>query len=718
MVKTWSMVHEERIASEMQRLKKKYFGNRSLEMAIPTPVLPMYQGLSGEEVVEAEEDFYYKWKFHVFGLTGEERWACLRTLAKDKVRGSYAGKGPLNLYQLFGGGGYRRCGGGSGGASNGENCNDGKVILSKRYKASDMENGNDASVLELRTVRARNNKCQPHEREKINSSSSSPNNRFVTKNLENTQRERRKIRGINQKLSKDNKWLKRAKGSGSRRWEYSSVVRGKLDSTADSHLHTEAGRTWNDNIIWVKGNCLQRDDDKLLDLQFRSVKKMERKESLLDEVTKETELQLVLRELGLSRKKRVESRSKKVVKAKSTRSMPGVDGGKRQTSGEEVRAKTPRSGSSAQPNLTTSKITQKFLKKQMKKALPASGTTVSGEVAQGLRRRVEPLGGSGEKVAEGRYASVDDLKEVNERARLMILHGKEDTSQVVARPVKGIWLSIEEQESGLKKEKIELEKNLAQAKADALKEVMQLKAVHAVAIGQLQVEAKANFGEIAVEHDKLGRHLMMKGYSQEEVDAIKADTYAEEEEEEAKVLGVVDGLDGVSPQTVLDNQGDDVELPEGGSEKVVREISLRINDLESRLSRERVTSKALLSAQAELISKVCTLYAERIFMKCSSDNGLQTFNQKVELDVSLVREDHTLVCNQEFVEQFDRMKEANENREDQYVEDKDSEIKKGLEDLSAATERAENHQRQVDALAVMGKQADMAQCRILALERT
>ncbi|KAF6164709.1 hypothetical protein GIB67_040961 [Kingdonia uniflora] len=167
--------------------------------------------------------------------------------------------------------------------------------------------------------------------------------------------------------------------------------------------------------------------------------------------------------------------------------------------------------------------------------------------------RVEPLGGSREKVAEVRSVLVDDLKEVEERAKLAILQGKEDTSQM------------------------------------------------------------------------------------EEVDAIKADTYAKEEEEEARLLEVVNGLDGVLPQTVLDNQGDDVELLEDGSEKVVKEKSFRINDLESILSKEIETSKALLFAQAEL-----------------------------------------------------------------KVQEKDSWIKKGLEDLSEVTEHAENLQRQVDALAAKG----------------
>ncbi|KAF6150528.1 hypothetical protein GIB67_030329 [Kingdonia uniflora] len=237
---------------------------------------------------------------------------------------------------------------------------------------------------------------------------------------------------------------------------------------------------------------------------YSSVKStVERKKSLLDEVAEEeTELELVMGELNLSRNKRVESRPKKVVKAQSIRSMTGVDEGKRKISREEVLAKTPGSRSSAQPSLTTSKIAQRFLKGQIKKASPASGTTV-------------------------------------------------------ARLVKEIWLGIEEQESELKKAKSELEKNLARAKMEALKEIRQLKAVH------------------------------------EEVNVIKADTYVEEEEEEADVLQVRDGLDGVSPQTVLDNQGDDVELPEGGSEKALErtEELCRFDLNRYRIDQERIRQK-------------------------------------------------------------------------------------------------------------------------------
>ncbi|KAF6142803.1 hypothetical protein GIB67_002667, partial [Kingdonia uniflora] len=135
------------------------------------------------------------------------------------------------------------------------------------------------------------------------------------------------------------------------------------------------------------------------------------------------------------------------------------------------------------------------------------------------------------------------------------------------RLIKGIWLGIEEEKSELKKINVELEKELARSRTDALKEVRQLKASHAVAIGQLQLEFKANLDEVVKERDRLGRHLMLKGYSEEEVDAIKADTYVEEEdEEEVKAVGIVDCLDGVSRQMVLTIKG----MTSSSSKVVVR----------------------------------------------------------------------------------------------------------------------------------------------------
>ncbi|KAF6151401.1 hypothetical protein GIB67_005125 [Kingdonia uniflora] len=74
---------------------------------------------------------------------------------------------------------------------------------------------------------------------------------------------------------------------------------GQLVSYSPGLMLSENLSNMNDSIIWAKGNCLQRDDDELLDRRFRSVKQsvksiVEREKSLLDEVAEEeTELELV-----------------------------------------------------------------------------------------------------------------------------------------------------------------------------------------------------------------------------------------------------------------------------------------------------------------------------------------------------------------------------------------------------------------------------------------
>ncbi|KAF6162751.1 hypothetical protein GIB67_029020 [Kingdonia uniflora] len=385
--------------------------------------------------------------------------------------------------------------------------------------------------------------------------------------------------------------LKRENYYGSRRWLYNNVVREKLDATADSYSDTEGfpgqllsyppgsnafrefckakaavGGKWGNYVEFVgrqfRGYMVaegekyfylevekrDRGIDESISLEYfddegdyeynwgmscsieqeyvGGVKSnVERKESLLDKVAEEeTKLKLVLKGLSLSRKKMVDSRSNKV---QSTRSMTSVDEGKRQLSGKEAQnnfSKTLGTGSSAQSNpVKPNKVALEYPKKWMLKALPASGTSGSGEVVKDKRRRVEPFGESGEKVEEGRSAMVDDLKEVEEWTRLVVLYGEEDASKMVAHLAKGIWLGIEEEK------------------------IRQLRASHAVAIGQLEVETMANFDEMVEECDRLRHYLMLKGYFEDEVDAIKADTYAEEEdEEEAEAVGIVDDLDGIS----------------------------------------------------------------------------------------------------------------------------------------------------------------------------
>ncbi|KAF6145145.1 hypothetical protein GIB67_020336 [Kingdonia uniflora] len=184
-----------------------------------------------------------------------------------------------------------------------------------------------------------------------------------------------------------------------------------------------------------------------------------------------------------------------------------------------------------------------------------SRTTVSGEAVK--KRRIEPSERSGMKVVEDRPIIEDNSKEVE-----------------VARLMKGICLEVEEERAELKRKKVELERNAARLKIDLLKErkrVEDLKASQVVEINNPHAKARKFLEEVIAERDRLGLHLVSKGYSEDEMDAIRADTYVEDEEEEViedVAVGVVAGLDGVFPQTVRDNQGDDNERREGENEKV------------------------------------------------------------------------------------------------------------------------------------------------------
>ncbi|KAF6138582.1 hypothetical protein GIB67_032476, partial [Kingdonia uniflora] len=147
--------------------------------------------------------------------------------------------------------------------------------------------------------------------------------------------------------------------------------------------------------------------------------------------------------------------------------------------------------------------------------------------------------------------SADGWKEVEEKTRLAALHGMEEMSIMAARLMKGICLGVEEERAELKRKKVDLERNEARLKSDLSKEWKRLEALkvsQVVEINKLQGEARVDLKEAIAERDRLEHYLISKGYSEDEVDAIRADTYVEEdegEETEDVAVGVTDGLDGV-----------------------------------------------------------------------------------------------------------------------------------------------------------------------------
>ncbi|KAF6163482.1 hypothetical protein GIB67_029331, partial [Kingdonia uniflora] len=140
-----------------------------------------------------------------------------------------------------------------------------------------------------------------------------------------------------------------------------------------------------------------------------------------------------------------------------------------------------------------------------------------------------------------------------------------ELSKMAARLLKGICLGIEEGKGELKNGKVELKKKVARLKSDMVLE------------GKRLDVAKAG----------------QEGYSKAEVKAIMDGTYVKEDEVEKNIPGVVGGLDGVSPRTELENQGED-------NEKELKEMCLRITELDNELAKEKDASASLLTSQVEL----------------------------------------------------------------------------------------------------------------------
>ncbi|KAF6146239.1 hypothetical protein GIB67_011711 [Kingdonia uniflora] len=207
----------------------------------------------------------------------------------------------------------------------------------------------------------------------------------------------------------------------------------------------------------------------------------------------------------------------------------------------------------------------------MLKCPSTSGTTLSGVDMK--KRKVEPSGMSGVKAT---YL------------------------------MKGICLGVEEERDELKKKKVELKRSVARLKIDLLKEgkwMEALKVLQVVEMNNLHAKARSNLEEVVAERDRLGCHLISKRYSEDEVDTIKANNYVEDEENEEiedVTVGIVDSFDGVSPQSVRENQGDDNKCLVGETEKELVDIHLRIKDLEVQLAKKRDALASLLSLQTEL----------------------------------------------------------------------------------------------------------------------
>ncbi|KAF6148353.1 hypothetical protein GIB67_025572 [Kingdonia uniflora] len=125
-----------------------------------------------------------------------------------------------------------------------------------------------------------------------------------------------------------------------------------------------AGRVWNDNLLWVSGKCHQWSDEEPLELNNRTITK--------DAVAREgTELEAVLKELEISRFKRVASKDDKVRRSQAKRRLVG---------------KTP---GSMEENLTTPKLNTPLKLTRLNEIPdgPVDMATVSNTVVWNLAKR-------------------------------------------------------------------------------------------------------------------------------------------------------------------------------------------------------------------------------------------------------------------------------------------------------------------------------------------
>ncbi|KAF6163383.1 hypothetical protein GIB67_029232 [Kingdonia uniflora] len=159
---------------------------------------------------------------------------------------------------------------------------------------------------------------------------------------------------------------------------------------------SSAGRVWNDNHLWVSGECLQRSDEEPLELNNITITKginckVSRKVSFIDVVAREgTELEAVLKDLKISRFKRVASKDDKVRRSQAKRRLVG---------------KTP---GSMEEKLTTSELNIPLKLARLKQILdgPVDMATVSSTVVQNLAKRKAIKRGTAPRFVSS--VSVDD----------------------------------------------------------------------------------------------------------------------------------------------------------------------------------------------------------------------------------------------------------------------------------------------------------------------
>ncbi|KAF6160930.1 hypothetical protein GIB67_007571 [Kingdonia uniflora] len=379
---------------------------------------------------------------------------------------------------------------------------------------------------------------------------------------------------------------------------------------------SSAGRVWNDNLLWVSGECLQRSDKEPLELNNRTITKgisckVSRMESFIDSVTKEgTELEVILKKLGINRFKRVASKDDKVRRSQAKRRMAGKTPGSMEENMLTPELNTPLKLAwlNEMPDgpvdmaTVSSTVVRNLAKRKAVKRGDASRSATSDSVDDNSKRRkVTPPVESQVVLEESvKIAEGADLRPGFEVETGLI----EEQCRAKARE-KGVTVVEDEFK------KLELEKERETA-------ALKLKEVRAESV----VEAERLDSASGTSRNNLVGKLYQLRYTKAEILAFSEGNYEEKEiVDEEEVEEMEDGLN-IAEMTVANNQET--------IDQEIKSLHLRVVDLEGLLEVEKNSSADL---------------------------------QK-ELDVAREREEQTLLYNVEYVEEYEALISQYEDRLD------------------------------------------------------
>ncbi|KAF6135829.1 hypothetical protein GIB67_028148 [Kingdonia uniflora] len=415
----------------------------------------------------------------------------------------------------------------------------------------------------------------------------------VTRSLDCKLREEAEIEEVLKKLQKLSKLMRTNAADSHSGVEATDGVYLSSSSSRPCFFDlSSAGRVWNDNHLWVSGECLQRSDEEPLELNNITITegincKVSRKESFIDVISREAnELKAVLKELEIRRFKRVASKDDKLTWLNEI-----LDG--------------PVDMATVSCTVVRNLAKRKAVKRG---AAPHYVTTVSVDDSSKRRKVTSPTKlhevlEESDKIAEGAdlrpgfevEASLLE-EQCRTKAQEKMVAVMDDEFKKFARALRDVQLGFQDRSMELEKrisqlegEKNQLEENLTRERGafqlEREKEreaaTLKLKEVRA----ESEAEAERLFTTSVISQNNLAGKLYQLRYTKAEIMAFREGNYKKMEiMDEEEVVEREDGLN-IAEKTAADSQ-----------ETINQEIEnsrLRVVDLEGLLKLEKKSSAEL-----------------------------------------------------------------------------------------------------------------------------